>query len=572
MLQQLGGTDASFLYMETAETPMHVGSLYLYELPPGYTGDFYEDFKAQIAHRMHLFPILTRKLAQLPFDLDAPLWVEDDAIDLDYHIRRHTVPKPGRFDQIEELVGRLHSNFLDRSRPLWEIYIIDGLGDGRVAEYAKFHHAGFDGVAAMAFIQSLYDTTPVPREVPPPRPHGKKEELDPIKLMGLVYSNALRQYVRAIQAIPDFLKAWAKLSVIDPDTLRLEPPELPHLAPRTPLNVAITSQRSYAARTVSLKDIKQIAKSNGATVNDAVMAMCSGALRRYLSEKHDLPSESLTAFVPVSLREAGNTQMNNQVFGMICGLATNVIDPIKRLLAIHDSSQNAKRFTDTIKSAALSFLSPWGTPFLVHGLMDLLGHHHVADQTRPLANLTISNNIGPSPPLYLAGAKLLSVYPMSIPTHGSALNITVQSYGDNLDVGLTACRHALPDVRKLADYIVDALDDLKTAALRQATQDATVPADTATRSPHRAAKRRSAANAKRATHAPRAVKRMRDNGKPKFPVMTTESSIIGNVAQPDASNTLFGAAAANVLSERSIPTASAVGKRDAPEKVAEPAT
>jgi diacylglycerol O-acyltransferase len=232
MLQQLGGTDANFLYMETPETPMHVGSLYLYELPPGYGGDFYDNFKAHIANRMHLFPILTRKLTQLPFDIDAPLWVADDDIDLDYHIRRDTVPKPGRFDQLEELAGRLHSNLLDRSRPLWEIYIIDGLADGRVAEYAKFHHAGFDGVAAMAFVQSLYDLAPIPRPVPPPSktPH-EKESLDPIRLMALVYANALRQYVRAMQAIPDFLQAWAKLSLPDPQTLKLNPPELPHLAP-----------------------------------------------------------------------------------------------------------------------------------------------------------------------------------------------------------------------------------------------------------------------------------------------------------------------------------------------------
>jgi diacylglycerol O-acyltransferase len=552
MLQQLGVTDANFLYMETAETPMHIGSLYLYELPPGYTGDFYDDFKAQIASRMHLFPVLTRKLAQMPFDIDAPLWVRDDVVDLDYHLRRHTVPKPGRFDQLEELVGRLHSNFLDRSRPLWEIYIIDGLADGRVAEYAKFHHAGFDGAAAMAFVQSLYDLTPVPRSIPPPRhSQDEKETLDPVKLMGLVYANAVRQYLRAMQAIPDFLKAWAKLALPDPQTLTLQPPALPQLAPWTRLNASITSQRSYAARTVPLKDIKQIAKAHGSTVNDVLLAICSGALRRYLREKKDLPAEALTAFVPISLREAGNAEMNNQVFGMICSLATDVVDPLKRLLAIHDSAQNAKRLTDTIKAAALNLFSPWGAPFLVHGLMDMLGHYHLADRARPLANLTISNNVGPPAPLYLAGARVAAMYPMSIPTHGSALNITVQGYCDDLDIGLIACRHAVPDVSKLGDYVVDAFKELKSAALKKASASPEKPARTTGGGRKRGSAAARTARTKVPATKPASIR------EPKQPrLVSARNEPTNRKAQRGASNTLHGAAAANALRQPAATTPS----------------
>lgn len=565
MLQQLGTIDANFLYMETPETPMHVGGLYLYELPPGYTGDYYEDFKAHIRSRMHLFPIFTRKLTQLPFDIDAPLWVKDEEVDLDYHIRRHTVPKPGRFDQLEELVGRLHSNFLDRSRPLWEIYIIDGLADGHVAEYAKFHHAGFDGAAAMAFLQSLYDLSPIPRQVPPPtNSPDDKDTLDPVKLMGLVYSNAVRQYFRAMQAIPDFLKAWAKLTLPDPANLKPEPAEIPHLAPHTRLNVSISSQRSYAARTISLKEVKAVAKANEMKVNDVVLAMCSGALVRYLKEKNDLPAESLTAFVPISIREPGNTEMNNQVLGMICNLATDVLDPIKRLQTIHESALRAKRFTETIKSAMLNLLSPWGAPFLLHGLMDMLGHYHLADRARPLANLTISNTIGPPVPLYLAGAKMVASYPISIPTHGSALNITVESYWDNMDIGLTACRHTLPDVRRLGDYIVSAFEELKSAALKRAVPKvAEAPAE-------------APAPARGRTKAKRAAKTTRAKAPPKHSVKSTPAaepkaphllSAKNNPVDSDPHRTKpdprLGAAAANALSENTDTTSASPTGADA---------
>lgn len=504
-MQPLNAVDAGFLGMESVKTPMHVGGFYLYELPPDYKGDFYENFKTHFARRMHLFPVLTRKLAQLPFSLDVPLWVHDDHVNLDFHIRRLTLPKPGRFDQLEALVGQLHAALLDRSRPLWEIYIIDGLADGRVAEYAKFHHAGFDGAAAMAFLSNLYDPTPVPREVPPPVPRVK-EELDLLKIAGLVYTNALRQYAHAMHAIPDILKAWAKLTVVEPDTLKLQAQQLPWLSPWTRLNGSITNQRSYAARTVLLSDVKRIGKANGATVNDVVMAMCGGALRRYLGEKNELPPQSLTAFVPVSMRELGDARMNNQIFGMVCLLGSDVADPLERLHAVRDGSKKAKRFTDTIKAAVLGMFSPWGVPFLLNGLMDMAGQFRVAERTPPLANLTISNNVGSPVPLYIAGAKMVDTYPISIPTHGNALNVTVQSYDGRLEIGITACRGVVPDVSTFADYVVEALAELD-AAMRKpvAVQEAVASASIVVEAPALAAaatkKRRSttagAANRKR---------------------------------------------------------------------------
>jgi diacylglycerol O-acyltransferase / wax synthase len=577
MLQQLGVIDASFLYTETAETPMHVGSLYLYEPPSGYTGDFYEDFKAYIASRMHEFPVFTRKLAQLPFDLDAPFWIDDKAIDIDYHIRRATVPKPGGFAQLEELAAQLHSTLLDRTRPLWEIYIIDGLADGRVAELTKFHHAGFDGSAAMALTLLLYSTTPVAQPAPPPQPareQEQQEQLDLIKLLDLMYTSPLRQYLRAMQAVPDFLKVWTKLWLIDPETLRLEPPELPPLAPWTRLNASISNQRSFAARTVSFKDIRRIAKHNGVTVNDTVLAICSAALRRYLGATGDLPSTSLTAFVPMSLRETGNTEMSIQTVGMLCSLATDIADPVKRLLAIHDSTQKAKRLTDTIKSVAFAVASPWGAPALVSGVMNLLGRYHLTDGLRPIANLTISNMVGSPVPLYLVGAKLLANYPMSIATHGAAVNVTVLSYGDNLDIGVVACRRAMPDVQDFADYIVDALDELSTASFKPA---ATVrePAGSA----RRGTKRPTTAKTMRAKRASRVAKPARAKAAPrpkpaakestrKFPYIVARNTTPAETERAGRSGKPAAADAAKASGERAATTPSPGGKSPAPSSSA----
>ena len=465
-MKKLGGIDASFLYMETPETPMHVAGLTFVELPAGYSGKFYEDYKAHIGRRMHLVPIFSQKLVPVPFEIDHPVWVDDPEVDLDYHIRHLVLSAPGSREQLEELVGRLHSNFLDRSRPLWEFYVIEGLQSGQVAIYTKMHHAAVDGGAGMALNSAMYDLTPEPRKVeePPAKLRTASKQLDPAQLLGSAYTNFLNQQIKAIQAIPDVWKTIASLATPVPGA-----PLLPQvaqqvlIAPKTRLNGTITSQRIYAARSMPLAEAKRIAKSTGATLNDVVMAICGGALRRYLEEKRDLPEQPLVAFVPVSLRQPGNTDTNNQVFGMMCSLATDVADPIERLKAINASSSSAKQVTGKIKDAAPRDFALFGAPYLLQGLIGLYGRSKIADQLPPAANVTISNVPGPQTALYLAGAKLLTLYPVSIPAHGVGLNITVQSYCGALDFGFTACRRTVPDIRKLAEYHIDSLRELSEA-------------------------------------------------------------------------------------------------------------
>jgi WS/DGAT/MGAT family acyltransferase len=461
--------DASFLYMETPQTPMHVAGLSIIELPPGYKGSFYDTYKAHIAGRLHLFPVLLKKIVQVPWDIDHPLWVDDDEIDLDYHIRHLGLPQPGTMKQLEELVGRLHSNFLDRSRPLWEFYVIDGLADRRLAIYTKIHHAAVDGGAGMVLTNMMYDTTPKPRQIEPPPPKAvtSKAAPDALGLLGAAYKNMLSQHVSALRKIPDVLKAIASVAApVISSASRLEIKGLPNLtAPKTMLNTSITSQRSFAARSLSLADAKAIGKQTETKLNDVVMAICAGALRRYLLEKHGLPKEPLIAMVPVSLREAGNTEIKNQVSGMLCSLATDVADPLERLKAIHASSVEAKEFSGKIKDVTPRDFSIFGAPIVLHGAMDLYGRSGLADRLPPSANVVVSNVPGPQAPLYLAGARLLTLYPVSIPTHGVALNLTVQSYCGALDFGLTACRRTVPELPKLAGYLEESLLELYEAVI-----------------------------------------------------------------------------------------------------------
>ena len=462
----LSGMDASFLHVETPEMPMHVGSLQIADLPEGYAGDYYEDVKRWMATRMHLASVFQRKLALMPFDLANPVWVDDEDVDLDYHVRHVILPRPGTLEQLEKYVARLHSSLLDRSRPLWEIYVIEGLNTGQVAIYNKVHHAAIDGQAGVAIAKALLSASaePAPIKPPRPRPRTNQYQLGVAELAGAAISNALRQYVKLFKSLPVVGRAVA--SVIYPRSetdgkRHLSLPEGFALGPKTPLNVAITNQRSFAARSLPLAEVKAMAKRSGASLNDVVMAICAGALKRYLADYDCHPTKPLIAGVPVSLREAGNTDPNNQVSMMMVSLATTIDDPLERLMAINASANVGKKLQLSVKGAMPTDFPSLGVPWLMSGLVSLYGRSRLANKLPPIANVAISNVPGPQFPLYFAGAKLASFFPVSIPGHGIALNITVQSYNGSLEVGLTACRRALPDVGDLADYVVEEHHKLK---------------------------------------------------------------------------------------------------------------
>jgi len=372
------------------------------------------------------------------------------------------------------MIADLHAQTLDRSRPLWQFVVIDGIETGQVALYSKVHHAAVDGGAGMVITNAIYDLTPEPRQVKPPEPKPAGQSVASGNPMADLVTSMVRFQLDMMRAAPEVMSNVA--SMFFPKVAKDQPmdaylPKSPVkdmptlLAPKSIFNVTITKERSYAARSMPLADAKAISKATGGKLNDVVMAICSGALRRYLLGRHALPSEQLIAFVPISLRELGNTDLNNQVFGMMCGLATHVGDPLERLKAIQASSADAKQIAGGLKSAMPQDYAFFGAPFLMRGLTELYGRSGLADVLPMAANVCISNVPGPPVPLYGAGAKVAALYPVSIPTHGCALNLTVQSYLGNLDFGLTGDRKALPDIGVLADYLLESYAELKAAAL-----------------------------------------------------------------------------------------------------------
>ncbi len=493
-MSHLSIVDGAFLHLESPEMPMHVGSLALFEPPAGAPADgattWYEAVKAHVASRMHLAPVFTRKLALMPFDLANPVWIPDDDIDLDYHVRYLVLPRPGTMAQMEALCARLHSSLLDRSRPLWEFYVIEGLADGQLGFYSKVHHAAVDGQAAVAMANSVFDLTPEPRRVKQPRARrGHRYQLGVAELLGAALSNQARQVVEFAKLLPPLAGAAvgaARQALAQRRAGTNGAPGAPgtrlKLAPPTPFNVSITNQRAFAGVALPLGDVKAIGKGLGASVNDMVLWLCSTALRDHLAEGRELPPKSLVAGVPISLRAEGDTSANNQVSGTVIDLATQEKDPAERLAQIMAGTRAMKAQMGSFGNLIPTDFPSLGSPWLLSGLAALYGRSRLASRLR-VANLTISNVPGPQVPLYLAGATMTGMFPLSIVVHGVALNITVQSYRGQLCFGLIACRRAVPDVGELAQALERALVALRQLAETQAAAAEAVKAPAASTAP-----------------------------------------------------------------------------------------
>lgn len=468
-MKQLSGMDATFLYMESPQTPMHVAGLTLYDPPEGLQTSFHQHFLDFFKGRVHLIPIFGKKLAKTVFELDHPGWVDAGELDFSYHIQPAILPRPGSLEQLEELVADLHAQPVDLKKPLWQFTVIEGLASGQVALYSKVHHAAVDGGAGMVITQALYDLGPVPRKVAPPEEQTempRKPNMVERAILGAhdTAANLVNQQLSMLEAIPKVMGQMASLgaSALGGGL------GIPHLmAPKTAFNGTIGQKRSYCARTISLVDVKAVAKASDSKVNDIVLAVCSGALRKYLNAKHKLPDATLTAFVPISTRESGNKDINNQVFGMNCALATNYSDPLKRLKKIKQETGTSKAVAGGLKDLSPKDFTILGAPMLLPALMNMYGRSGLADVLPNAVNVTISNNAGPPFPMYCAGAKVTALYPVSIPVHGVGLNFTVQSYLDKMDFGLTADHASVPDIAKLGDLLMDSFKELKKAVLAE---------------------------------------------------------------------------------------------------------
>jgi diacylglycerol O-acyltransferase len=476
-MQQLSGLDTVFLNLETNAVPMHIGSLAI--LDPATAGpDFgFESVRRLIERRLHLLPMFRRRLMTTPLGLDQPYWIEDPDFDIEMHVRHRALPRPGTLKQLNDLVCDVMSIRLDRSMPLWKVYYVEGLEGGKVALVSKVHHACIDGVSGAELFSTLLDITPQPRDVPPPDAPWIPDELPPpLKLSYITAKNFLARpgkvYNLARRTIPLVLEvrreamarkqASRRANLVDADTARK--PSV--MAPRMRFNTTITARRSYATGSLSLKDIKLVKNAFGVSLNDVVLGLCAESLRNYLLAGKELPAKPLIAAVPMSVRGDGE-RGGNRVTMLRASLATDIADPVERMQALSARMVGVKR---TMKAIPASLMLDWAhtpPPAVMAQAARLYENFSIQDLVNPPFNLLISNVPGPRVPLYLDGAKVEAHYPISIPYHGLACNITVFSYQDNLDVGITAHRGTVPDVEVIMEGMAAALAQLKHRAQQQ---------------------------------------------------------------------------------------------------------
>ncbi|TAG46183.1 MAG: wax ester/triacylglycerol synthase family O-acyltransferase [Betaproteobacteria bacterium] len=458
----LSGLDASFLYLETAEQPMHVASVCVYDVPKAQSKTFLADVRAHLKKRMHLAPLFSNVLAYAPYDLGHPHWEHSDDVDIDYHVQRITIAKPGGMRQLEAAVAKEHARLMDRAKPLWQFTVFDGLKTGQIAFYGKVHHAALDGQGGIVLANSILDLSAVPREVPPPQPRVKppKTDMKIGEMIGAAFSNSLAQYAKMVRSIPSVagaIKNAAAPAIKKAFDTRSVPVDF---APRTMFNVNVSNQRVFSTASLSLETVRGTAKVLGGSLNDGVLFICSSALRTYLKSHNALPKKTLVTAMPVSLREESNKELNNQASMVLAELGTNHGDARKRWNAIRTSTAKVKESLKSLKSVLPTDYPGLLAPLLVSRLNATVASTKLLEKLPPVANLVISNVPGPQVPLYLAGAQMRTFFPVSIVVHSIALNITVQTYCGSVDFGIVACKKAVPDLHKLAEALKGACDEL----------------------------------------------------------------------------------------------------------------
>lgn len=468
-MKQLPGLDASFLHLETPQMPMHVGALHNFELPADYAGDFVEDMRLHMAARLARAPALRQKLARMPLNFANPSWVDAEP-DLEEHIVRIALPQGSGQAELEAKVGTLHPVLLERDRPLWKFHVFEGLapgpnGERRYALYTQVHHAAVDGQAAVALGQAILDLTPVPPRAAAPGADAKaskaRRPLGMADMLRAALGNQLGLVVDAVKAIPSKVGTLSQMAVSAVPKKGVKRAGNLGLAPRTRLNTTVSAQRAFASISLPLAQLNNTRRKHHASLNDAVLMICSGALRRYFLRHGPLPRKSLVAGVPISTRTKGDTSSNNQATMTVVSLGTHIGDPKKRLAYVLAATAAMKNNMGHMKSLMPSDFPSLGVPWLMQGLGALYAKAKVADRLPAIANVTISNVPGPTVPLYMAGAKMLTNYPTSIVVHGIALNITVQTYNESLEFGLMSCGEAMPDVAELALHVEEAFEEFQ---------------------------------------------------------------------------------------------------------------
>ncbi|MHB8450812.1 MAG: WS/DGAT/MGAT family O-acyltransferase, partial [Mycobacteriales bacterium] len=427
-------------------------------VPGGYT---FQRVRDMLEGKLPLLPQFRRRLATVPLHLHHPVWVDDEDFDLDYHLRRIGCPAPGGPLELSAVVGDIAGRQLDRTKPLWEMWVVEGLADGHVAVVAKMHHATIDGVSGANLMVHLFDLEPDPPRPAPEAawvPERRPGELD---LIRYAVTSRLTQPFGVLRVIPATVQAAGKFVRVRRRTERGAGMPAPFTAPRTSFNQTITPHRKVAWVDVPLADIKAVKHAFGTTVNDVVLAVCAGALRRYLLGRGELPEKALSAVVPISVRtEGGGKAGANRISAMFTSLATDLDDPVARLRLIHETNKNAKEEHHAVGAEMLQDWAEFAAPTTFSLAARLYSNVHFADLHPVIYNLIISNVPGPPIPLYFAGAELVALYPLGPIFDGIGLNITVLSHRDAMGFGFIACREQMPDLWDLAAAVREATAEL----------------------------------------------------------------------------------------------------------------
>ena len=484
-VKQLTGLDATFLYMETPTTYGHVSSIAIYERPDNPDFDPLVAAREMVESHLDILEPYRRRLVGTPLGIDRPYWIEDPHFDLDYHVRHLSLPHPGTDRQLADQVARIVSRHCDRTRPLWELYVIEGLESGDFAVLTKMHHATVDGAAGSILTTMMLDSEPdapvrTPGPLPPTEPVPSERDMFVRSLASLVRrpDRTIRLQLRLAQQLVDAAQLEGPQELVQATrrlvtgsrrrhrTDRDSAPETPdHPAPRTSFNAMLSPHRRVAFKSVPMERIKQIKNAAGATVNDVVMAACAGALRSYLERGDELPDDPLIGMVPVSIRTGAEEEVwTNRVSGLFCQLPTHVADPLERIAFIHDAMADAKGDFDLLPAEAMLELAEMAPPALAERAARVAAAFRITDRIDPPLNVVISNVPGPRQPLYLRGARMSHYIPVNTITDGAGLSITVQSYCDTLDFGLVADWQLVPDLWALCDLCVDEVEVLATAA------------------------------------------------------------------------------------------------------------
>ena len=476
-MQQLTGLDAAFLAMETSSVYGHVGSVCVLDPSTAPEPLTLERLTQLIGSRLHLIPPFRRRLVGVPFGLDQPYWIEDPDFDLEYHVREIALPEPGGDQQLAYQAARLHARPLDRRRPLWELYLIHGLEGGRKAVYTKVHHSAIDGVSGNDILAAVLDLSAEGRPDEPAPTWECDEVPGAAALLARSAMTMAKQPLRAarmsyglLRFAPSFATSAARprLPVVDRLLRRDENLVLSQTglrAPATPFNKSISPHRRWGFISLPFEDVRAIKNAAGCTVNDVVMELSAGALRRWLADHAALPEGPLVAAVPVSVRtESEKGTGGNRVSSMIAPIPTNLSDPAERLRACSQAMRAAKEQHGAMPADLLGDVTQFAMPALAGQAARLSARLRLVERVSPF-NLIISNVPGPNIPLYYAGAKLVAYYPLSAITDGQGLNITVMSYGGQLHFGLIADRELVPDVDRLTGYLADELAELKAAVV-----------------------------------------------------------------------------------------------------------